>query len=126
MIKLKRGDKVILYHGTSIINSKLILEQGFKPSYGRFGMGVYFTDNLTIASYNGEVILQADTPIKSIIFMDYETLREKYSYINISDQQGIPQLQYDLKCEAVGIIYKEGDTEVCVYDESIIKDIRII
>lgn len=117
---------MILYHGTSKYNSKLILDQGFNSYYGRFGTGVYFTDNLIIASYNGEVVLQADIPIKGISFVEYESLKRKYSYINISDEEGIPQLQYDLKCEAVAIIYKEGDIEVCVYNEKIISDIKLI
>lgn len=115
---------MVYYHGTNKDNKKNILKNGFIPSYGRFGVGVYFSSNLEEAKNFGSEVCKAIIPKESIKEIYYPTLISIYPDLAIDEEEGVPALReyiLSLGYLAVAIEYVTGEVELSVYDTNIIE-----
>ncbi|WNC17931.1 hypothetical protein [Brevibacillus brevis] len=90
------------YHGTTPKRCEQILSSFFKPQIGTYGKGVYFSSSKEGARVFGDCILAAIIDDKDI---DYSGKRQKGT-------------------KAIAVTYPSGETELCVYDTKIIREIR--
>lgn len=122
-------DSLTLHHGTQEKEAKRILASTFKSSYGRFGTGVYFSNDKNYCKSFGNTLLEVTIPTNKIKTIQYIKLKDMYPYLNISEEEGCPELEKyckENKYKAVKIVYIDKSFEVCVYDTAILKNIRIV
>lgn len=112
------------YHGTSSKNN--ILKEGFKTNYGRFGEGVYFSNNRDEALTFGNELIEIDsldhTRITSVYYPDLIRL---YPDLSVDEEEGLPELKDRIvnrfKKDGVILTYASGEKELCIYNTNIIK-----
>ena len=120
------------YHGTSKENAQVILEKGFKTSYGRFGHGVYLTSHKLFATGftrgTGQVI-QCDC-VGNIMTIEYHSINEIFPNANISieEEEGYTGLESEVKAmgyDGALIKYDDNDDELVIYNTKCLKNIVI-
>lgn len=117
-------------HSTSKINAKSIVESGFKipKESGRFGRGVYFMNDLSFGYFGDTVI---SVKVKCPVFrLTHSEICDIYSEYDLEpEEEGVVELEDYTKekgFNAVEVIYKDGTSELVVYDVKCISDICIV
>ncbi|MGV2886026.1 hypothetical protein [Paenibacillus taichungensis] len=107
------------YHGTSERKKKLILQSWFKPKKGIWGKGVYFSSSKEGASIFGPCILATQIADADIVPINYDEWVSKHP-----DQATWPKEVQNLEGKAISVHYHDSnETELCVLDPEIIKQI---
>ncbi|RRJ54700.1 hypothetical protein EHV15_34445 [Paenibacillus oralis] len=107
------------YHGTSERNMKLILQSWFRPKKGVWGKGVYFSSSKDGASIFGSCILATQIVDERIIPVDYEEWVSRHP-----DRSTWPKEIQKLGGKGISVHYHHSnETELCVFDPSIINQI---
>ncbi|MDF2879976.1 MAG: Poly(ADP-ribose) polymerase catalytic domain [Clostridiaceae bacterium] len=114
----------IWFHGTQYGNISKILKNGFKAGFGRFGTGIYFAKQVSLAKSFGNFVITAKISPAEIKQIYYPTLKEMYPDLAIEEEEGVSEIKdyiLGLGFRAVEIAYISGETELCVYDSEIIE-----
>lgn len=117
---------MLWYHGTDKESKESILDIGFISSSGRFGRGIYFTNNRAEAEYFGETVITVDIidndKVANIYYPDLVNL---YPDLSIDEEEGVTDLERHitkgLKKKAVILTYVSGEKELCVYSNDIVE-----
>lgn len=115
-----------LIHKTNKSNYDSIKDHGLKirqDQYGRFGYGVYFMIDDSFGEYGDGLSVICDVDSKYIYQMSQEEVMYLYPEVYY-DEDGDPDIQDFVKqmdYKGVAIPYSNGDVEVVIYDENIIK-----
>ena len=119
----------VFYHGTSKAKAENIMRDGFQLNAGRFGDAIYLAPTKEYAERFGEVVLTVTLNIPTPHEEQYEVLALRYPGTSIEEEEGITELASyivdSLGQPAVHIKYHSGDSELCVYEPNIIKDIKL-
>lgn len=102
---------MLLYHGT---NKKRL--EVLKPSYGRFGTGVYLSKDIEYSFRYGKLVALVDYQ-KTIRRIEYESLIKYAPNLNIEEEEGLTNIRDFIEDEAIEIVYKDGTSEVVIYTE---------
>jgi len=111
---------MIYYHGTTKEKKGQIIKNGFVLSYGRFGIGAYFSSNLEESKNFGPEILKIEVSsnkVKEIYYPD----------LSIDEEEGISELKEYVISQgylAASIKYVSNDVELCIYDTDIINKMQ--
>lgn len=112
------------FHGTSEENAREILKKGFNSDKGTWGEGIYFSSTLEGARTFGDTLLKVLIEENEILRIDYKDIEERFP----NEEQYSEVRDWAYKCMgflAIAICYTNGETELCVYDSSLIKEIKM-
>ncbi|NFO98779.1 hypothetical protein FDC62_11355 [Clostridium botulinum] len=112
---------MLLYHGTNKNSKDKIQAEGFIPHQGEYGNCIYFAQSKDFAYDYGDEIIEVWIDSSHIKFIDVEFIDNNY----IDVESFASENEY----KAVGITYSScksvvNQTEICVFDSSIIEDIN--
>lgn len=117
-----------LYHGTSIESATKIIKNGFNSNYGRFGTGIYLSDDIEECLRFGQTLIETTISNDKILEIDYIKLADIYTDLDIEEEEGCPEFKdyaINLGYKGVKITYTSGESEVCIYDNAVIKSNKL-
>jgi hypothetical protein len=118
---------MIYYHGTTKEKKGQIIKNGFVLSYGRFGIGAYFSSNLEESKNFGPEILKIEVSSNKVKEIYYPDLIKIYPDLSIDEEEGISELKEYVISQgylAASIKYVSNDVELCIYDTDIINKMQ--
>jgi len=118
----------ILYHGTSTESANKIIKNGFNSNYGRFGTGIYLSEDIEECLRFGQTLIKTSISGDKILVIDYIKLADIYSDLDIEEEEGCPEFKeyaINLGYKGIKIVYDDGSSEVCIYDNSIVKSNKL-
>ncbi|WP_240416510.1 hypothetical protein [Paenibacillus periandrae] len=111
------ANNMLGYHGTNERQMKKIINSNFKPKKGLWGKGVYLTSSKEGAKIFGNAILKVLIDDSMVTHIDFENFR----YL---DERSWSKEVANKGYKAIAVSYKSGETEICIFDTEIIKEIQ--